>query len=74
MENPTYPKKRPFYCCNCKCDTDGLSTCHICGHSKGRWITDGHHCISEEEKEKMNQEATKELHKLLARSKQLGFH
>ncbi len=43
-DNPTYPKRYPFYCCVCKANTDGLSTCHQCGHMKGRWKTDKHHC------------------------------
>ena len=44
-ESPSFPKEHPFYCCQCQQNTDGLSTCHDCGHMKGRWKTDKHHCI-----------------------------
>lgn len=47
--DPSFPKKEPFYCCFCKKNTNGLSTCHNCGHSKGRWKTDLHHCLKEVE-------------------------
>ena len=48
--NPTFPKDEPFYCCACKRNTDGLSTCHLCGHMKGRWKTEKHHCLKENAK------------------------
>ncbi len=78
-ESPEFPKQERFYCCVCKDNTDGLSTCHLCGHMKGRWKTDKHHCkpsqeFIKEKRDEMNREATKEFHKLLARSKDLGFH
>ncbi len=78
-KDPSFPKQEPFYCCLCKKNTDGLSTCHLCGHMKGRWKTDGHHCDPSKEfikqkRNEMNKEATKEFHKLLIRSKELGFH
>ena len=44
-ESPAFPKGEPFYCCQCDKDTDGLSTCHDCGHMKGRWKSDTHHCV-----------------------------
>ncbi len=51
-DSPAFPKQEPFYCCICKKNTDGLNTCHLCGHIKGRWKTDGdgHHCLRENEK------------------------
>ncbi len=70
-QDPSYPKERPFYCCLCKKDTNGYSTCHECGHMKGRWKIDKHHCTSPEDTKKG---VTKEFHKLLAHSKELGFH
>ncbi len=48
---------------------------------KGRWRTDEHHCEPSKEfikkrrdEQKDNKEATKLFHKLLVRSKELGFH
>ena len=46
---------------------------------KGRWKTDGHHCEAskefvKQERDKQNKEATKVFHKLLVKSKELGFH
>lgn len=43
--DPTFLKDRPYYCCSCGKDTGGLSDCHVCGHMKGRWKTDTHHCL-----------------------------
>ena len=75
----SFKKKFPFYCCQCKENTDGLSTCHWCDHMKGRWKSDCHHCEPSEEfikqkREEENKEATKLFHKLLVKSKELGFH
>ncbi len=70
-KDPSYPKQRPFYCCQCRGDTNGYSTCHDCGHMKGRWKTDRHHCESPGDR---NKQATQEFHKLLVKSKELGFH
>lgn len=43
-ESPAVVKEEPFYCCQCNKNTDGLSTCHLCSHMKGRWKTDKHSC------------------------------
>jgi len=50
MEDPTFPKKQPLFCCKCKEDTVCESKCHVCGHWKGRFkFEDKHHCVVAEE-------------------------
>lgn len=73
-KDPSYPKERPFYCCQCKRDTNGYSTCYDCGHMKGRWKTDRHHCDSNQERKETMKKVNQEFQKLLVQSKNLGFH